>query len=91
MCRLHITTEMLENLGACPEGIDAFVLYTGGDYDVDWTVGEQLILVISSLRCWIGWAVGDLRVAQLWGVRLDHAIYGSTIIDEEQLRDAKTI
>jgi len=81
---------MLEKLGACRSGIDDFVRITGGVYEAEWTLDEQLRIIKSDLRKWFMWAVihGLLPLLSMSEVDLSGADLFGANISKADLREA---
>ena len=65
--KIKITLEMLENLGVCKSGYDDFIRVTGGIYEAEWTLDEQLKLLKTDLRKWYYWAVRK-NIIPMWSM-----------------------
>lgn len=65
--KIKITTKQLKKLGACQSGLDDFERVTGGIYEAEWTLEEQLKLLKTDLRKWYSWAV-KVNIVPMWGM-----------------------
>ena len=88
--KIKITSEMLENLGVCKSGYDDFIRVTGGIYEAEWTLEEQLKLLKTDLRKWYSWAV-KVNIVPMWGmvgVDLSNADLSNANLNNINLSDA---
>ena len=65
---MKITVEQLRELGACDEGIRAFQDAFGDVYENEWTLDEQLLILKSPLKMWLGQAV-HMNLVPLWSMQ----------------------
>ena len=90
MSIIRITVDDLKSLNACPAGIDEFVADFGNVYEAEWTLEEQLRILKTPMRRWIGWAyrVGLIPLWSMSGANLSEADLSEADLSGANLHEA---
>ena len=87
---MRITTEILEDLEACTEGVEAFKKAYPDGWEGEWTEALQLKVLLSPLNKYLGWAWWEKLLPQwnLSNANLRYADLSNADLRYADLRNA---
>ena len=68
--KILLSLKLLNELGACNQGLIDFVAHFGSQpIELDWTRETQIELIKTPLCRWFGWVISDKQILPAWSMR----------------------